>query len=106
MKTDSYDPSFFIEKECFLDDLRRNAEGESEQYQEFVYEVTECYAQVLDLFRQYVDTYDDVSERKAWKRFCKACRRLSYALDCAYALLSGEEKDEDRTDAEQTCPAD
>lgn len=83
-----YDPSFFIQKECFLDELRRNAEGESEEYQEFVYEATEAYTEVLDLFRQYVDTYDDVSEKKVWEQFCKACRRLSYGLDCAYDVLS------------------
>jgi hypothetical protein len=99
MKTESYNPSFFFEKEYFIDELRRNAEGESEQYQEFVHEVTEAYADVLDLYRQYCDTYDEVSKRKAWKRFCKGARHLSYALDTAYAILSGEKDNENRTDA-------
>jgi len=98
MKTESYDPSFFFEKEMFLDELRRTAEGESEKYQEFVQEVTEFYADVLDLFRQYCDTYDEVSERKAWKRFCKGARRLAHTLDHARTILSGEEDNEDNED--------
>ena len=96
----NYDPSSFLQKEIFLDELRENAIGQSEEYQEFVHEVTEAYASVLDLFRQYVDTYDEKSERKAWKRFCKGSRRLSYALDYAYTILSRVNNNENRTDAE------
>ena len=90
----TYDPSFFVEKQCFLDELREQAIGQSQEYQDLVFEMTEAYTDVLDLFRQYMDAYDNASQREAWKQFCAGCGRLSYMIDSSYALLRQEDSDE------------
>lgn len=87
---DTYDPSYFVEKELFLDHLREQAVGESEQYQEFVEEMTAGFSYVLELYRECVETYDSTGRRKAWKCFLKAAHRLDAAINRANTLLRGK----------------
>lgn len=89
----SYDPSYWIRKELYIDDVRRiidEMEDCCEGWKLFLYEIADYYEDYLDVLRTYKECYDPKEKKNLKKKLRHLKREFIKGVDMAYEL--SEEK--------------
>ena len=81
-----YDPSFFMERELYLQNVRRQIEEKDdccEGWKDVLYEMTEFYEDYLNAYRAYEDCYDPDEKQELAQRMEESVSLFNEALDYA-----------------------
>lgn len=78
-----YDPSFFLNRELFIDshkEIVATEEFKNEGWRDICNDLLETYQMIVELYRQYVECFNPIEKEEYWNNYYEAHLIFNEAL--------------------------